>query len=114
MKSEKYLWLMLFYILIGFHNVNLWFEGAPNKSGIFNVGTGRSQSFNDVANAVINWHQRGEINYIPFPDHLQGRYQSFTEANIKELRQAGYAPAFKTVEEGVKNYLDWLHNPNSI
>ncbi len=90
-------------------DVNLWFEGQLGKSGIFNVGTGRSQSFNDVANAVINWHQRGEINYIPFPDHLKGRYQSFTEANIKKLRQAGYAPEFKTVEEGVKSYLDWLN-----
>jgi ADP-L-glycero-D-manno-heptose 6-epimerase len=88
--------------------VNIWFLANPNKSGIFNVGTGRSQSFNDVANAVITWHQRGEIEYIPFPEHLIGRYQSFTEADISALRAVGYDAKFKTVEEGVKLYLDWL------
>jgi ADP-L-glycero-D-manno-heptose 6-epimerase len=88
--------------------VNGWFLENPDKSGIFNVGTGRSQPFNDVARAVINWHGRGEIEYIPFPDHLRGSYQSFTEADIRALRAAGYKDAFKTVEEGVKDYLDWL------
>ena len=52
-------------------SVNLWFLENPTKSGIFNVGTGRSQSFNEVANAVINFHKRGNLSYIPFPEHLQ-------------------------------------------
>lgn len=86
--------------------VNLWFFDHPEQSGIFNVGTGRSQSFNDVAQAVIDWHGRGEIEYIPFPEHLRGRYQSFTEANISALREVGYKAPFKTVEEGVRAYLD--------
>lgn len=86
--------------------VNLWFANHPQKSGIYNAGTGRSQSFNDVANAVLNWHQRGKLSYIPFPDHLKGRYQSFTEADIGLLRGAGYPDAFKSVEEGVRVYLD--------
>src|SRR6185436_19365849 len=67
-------------------DVNLWFYDHPNLSGIFNVGTGASQSFNDVAKAVIDWHKKGEIEYIPFPDHLKGRYQSFTQADISLLR----------------------------
>jgi ADP-L-glycero-D-manno-heptose 6-epimerase len=88
--------------------VNLWFFDHPEKSGIFNVGTGKSQSFKEVANAVIAWHGKGKIEYIPFPDHLKGRYQSFTEADISLLRQAGYDKPFETVEEGVKAYLDRL------
>jgi len=90
-------------------NVNVWFYDNPQHSGIFNIGTGRSQSFNDVANAVINWHQQGSINYVPFPDHLKGRYQSFTEADLSFLRNIGYDGEFCTVEEGVKDYLDWLN-----
>jgi len=89
--------------------INLWFMDNPDKSGVFNVGTGRSQTFNDVANAVIDWHQKGEIEYIPFPEHLKGRYQSFTEADISLLRNAGCQHQFKTVEQGVKSYLDWLN-----
>jgi len=90
-------------------DVNLWFMDNPGKSGIFNLGTGRSQPFNDVARAVINWHGKGEMEYIAFPDHLKGRYQSFTEADISALRAAGYAAAFRTVEEGVKEYLDTIN-----
>lgn len=90
--------------------VNLWFMQNPDKSGIFNLGTGRSQPFNDVAKAVINFHQKGEIEYIPFPDHLKGRYQSFTEADISALREAGYTAPFKSVEEGVTEYLNWLQD----
>lgn len=89
-------------------NVNLWFLDNPNQSGIFNLGTGRSQSFNDMANAVIKWHDKGELSYIPFPDHLKGAYQSFTEADISALREAGYDEEFRNVEAGVANYLDWL------
>ena len=90
-------------------DVNLWFMDNPKKSGIFNVGTGRSQSFNDVARAVTAWHKGGIIRYIPFPEHLKGKYQSFTQADITALRDIGYNKPFKTVEEGVKEYLDWLN-----
>ncbi len=90
-------------------SVNLWFLDNPKQSGIFNVGTGRSQPFNDIAQAVVNWHQRGEIEYIPFPDHLKGSYQSFTEADISALRKAGYQQEFHDVASGVKKYLDWLN-----
>ena len=88
--------------------VNLWFMQNPDKSGIFNLGTGRSQPFNDIAKAVIAFYGKGEIEYIPFPQHLIGRYQSFTQADISALREAGYDSPFKTVEEGVNLYLQWL------
>ena len=74
--------------------INLWFLDNPNVSGIFNTGTGRSQTFNDVANAVIDYHQRGRIEYIPFPEHLKGCYQSFTEANLDNLRAVGCRACF--------------------
>lgn len=90
--------------------VNLWFMENPKISGIFNVGTGRSQPFNDIAKSVIGWHQRGELEYIPFPDHLKGRYQSFTQADITKLRDVGYDKPFKTVEQGVQLYLDQLNH----
>ncbi len=90
-------------------DVNLWCFDNPGCSGIFNLGTGRSQSFNDVANAVISYHNKGRLEYIPFPDHLKGRYQSFTEADMSALRTAGYCADFKTVEEGVHAYLAWLN-----
>jgi ADP-L-glycero-D-manno-heptose 6-epimerase len=89
-------------------NVNLWFLDNPGVSGIFNTGTGSAQSFNDVANAVIKWHGRGKIRYIPFPDHLKGAYQSFTQADLTELRAAGCDVEFRPVERGVEDYLDQL------
>ncbi len=87
----------------------LWFLDHPECSGIFNLGTGRSQTFNDVARAVVSWHGRGEVEYIPFPEKLRGCYQSFTEADIGALRAAGYYGTFKTVDEGVREYLQWLN-----
>ncbi len=89
-------------------DVNLWFLDHPDKSGIFNLGTGHSQSFNEMADAVLKWHGRGEKTYIPFPEHLKGAYQSFTEADISQLRAAGYTKEFHTVNTGVPAYLDWL------
>ena len=89
--------------------MNLWFLEHGNVSGIFNAGSGRAQSFNDVAKAVIAWHGKGKIKYIPFPENLKGRYQSFTQADLTRLRAAGYDKPFLTVEQGVKKYLDWLH-----
>jgi ADP-L-glycero-D-manno-heptose 6-epimerase len=89
--------------------MNLWFWERPGKSGIFNCGTGRAQPFNDIAKAVIAWHGKGQLRYVPFPENLIGRYQSYTEADHGKLRAAGYDRPFLTVEQGVKKYLDWLH-----
>ncbi|MDO6460861.1 ADP-glyceromanno-heptose 6-epimerase [Granulosicoccaceae sp. 1_MG-2023] len=89
--------------------VNLWFFDHPEVSGIYNVGTGAAEPFQAVAEAVVAWHGKGAIEYIPFPEHLRGRYQSYTQADLSRLREAGYDGQFKTVAEGVKEYLDWLN-----
>jgi len=101
-------------------NVNLHFLEHPEVSGIYNCGTGRAQSFNDVATAVINTVRaadghaplptpelaaQGLIQYIPFPPQLEGKYQSFTEADLGQLRAAGYPGEFMTVEQGVASYV---------
>jgi len=99
--------------------VNLHFMDHPDVSGVFNVGTGRSRSFNDVALAVINARDAsrltleqalaaGKIIYIPFPEGLREKYQSYTCADIAALRDAGYTASFLDVEEGVLEYLEQL------
>jgi len=85
--------------------VLLWFLDHPRASGIFNVGTGRAQTFNDVARAVIAHHGRGRIEYVPFPPGLRGSYQSNTQADISALRASGCDVPFLTVEQGVSRYL---------
>lgn len=84
-------------------HINVWFL-EHLKSGIYNVGTGQSSSFNQVAKAL----NKGSIQYIPFPEHLKNHYQHFTEADISLLRKAGYDKSFTPIEEGVKQYLKWL------
>ena len=86
--------------------VNLWLLERPDCRGLFNLGTGKCRTFNDVARAVIAWHGRGEIRYIPFPEDLEGSYQSYTEADMSGLRDAGYAAPFLDIEAGVQRYLD--------
>lgn len=88
--------------------VNLWFLEHTDKSGIINVGTGRSRSFNDVARLVMQWHNRGHIQYIEFPENLRDSYQSLTEADVSALRNTGYKNEFIPLEIGVGKYLDWL------
>ena len=90
-------------------DVNLWFLDHPEQRGIYNVGTGRAETFNSVAQAVIDWHKKGSIEYFAFPEHLKGAYQSFTQADISGLREAGYTKEFLTVKQGVSRYLDWLN-----
>jgi ADP-L-glycero-D-manno-heptose 6-epimerase len=95
--------------------VNLWFWQHQDKSGIFNVGTGKSETFNKVARQITAWHGGSAKNivYIPFPQKLQNAYQSFTEADITELRKAGYDKQFIGIEEGVKLYLTYLNSNHS-
>jgi len=87
--------------------VNLW-AWQQGVSGIYNLGTGRAQPFRDIAEAVIAYHGKGEITYIDFPEHLKGRYQSFTQADMSDLRAAGYDKPFSDVATGTNAYLDWL------
>ncbi|EGU33598.1 ADP-glyceromanno-heptose 6-epimerase [Vibrio scophthalmi] len=84
--------------------VNLWFM-ENGVSGIFNLGTGNAESFEEVAKAVIKHHGKGEMENIPFPEHLKGAYQEFTQADLTKLRAAGCDHEFKTVAEGVAEYM---------
>ena len=87
-------------------DVNLWFMNNNRARGIFNVGTGRSRSFNDIARQLIDRHARGRVQYVDFPEHLPAAYQSFTEADISALREAGYRKPFTGLELGIRKYLD--------
>jgi ADP-L-glycero-D-manno-heptose 6-epimerase len=89
-------------------SVNFWLLEHPRVSGIFNVGTGASTSFNDVARAIIAVRRKGQIRYIPFPPELAASYQSFTQADVSALRAAGYGAPFKDVRAGIESYLDAL------
>ncbi len=104
-------------------NVNLFFRDHPERSGIYNVGTGASQTYNEMASATINscrsqqgeaplsrqeLHEKGLIEYISFPDALKGKYQSYTQADNSALRKAGYVAPFLTVEQGVECYISEL------
>jgi len=91
-------------------SVNLWLLEHPDVSGIFNVGTGASASFNDVARAIIAGMHKGAIRYIPFPPELAASYQSFTQADISALRAAGYSAPFEDVRAGIASYLDALRS----
>ncbi|MBF6058639.1 MULTISPECIES: ADP-glyceromanno-heptose 6-epimerase [Thiomicrorhabdus] len=96
-------------------SVNLWFMQNPEKSGIFNLGPAQAEPFKNIAEAVIAFHGKGEIEYIPFPEHLKGAYQSFTQADNTLLRDAGYDAPFHTVAQGVEKYLTWLsENPKVL
>ena len=87
-------------------DVNLWFMNNNRARGIFNVGTGRSRSFNDIARQLIDRHARGRVQYVDFPEDLPAAYQSFTEADISALREAGYRKPFTGLELGIRKYLD--------
>ena len=103
--------------------VNLWFFDHPGISGIFNLGTGRAQPFNDVASSVVNAMRQtsgqstltleelsaqGLLEYVPFPDALRGKYQCYTQADLSALRAAGCKHAFADVQTGVASYVAWL------
>ncbi|HZT05268.1 MAG TPA: ADP-glyceromanno-heptose 6-epimerase [Steroidobacteraceae bacterium] len=108
--------------------VNLWFLRNPERSGIFNVGTGRAQPFNDVAHATINAARalegeaplsleqqvaRGLIEYEPFPQDLVGKYQCHTQADLTSLRASGCDVQFADVATGVRRYAEWLNATSS-
>jgi ADP-L-glycero-D-manno-heptose 6-epimerase len=102
--------------------VNLFFAGQPT-SGIYNVGTGSAQPFNDVALTVVNALRahggeaplslaeavaQGRIEYVPFPEALRGKYQAYTQADLTRLRAAGCTQPMASVEQGAASYVDWL------
>ena len=104
--------------------VNLWFFDNPAKVGIYNLGSGRAQPFNDVASSVVNAMRalqgqaplpladvaaQGLVEYVPFPDALRGKYQCYTQADLTALRATGCDHPFVDVQTGVGQYVQWLH-----
>ena len=103
--------------------VNLWFYDHPGVSGIFNLGSGCAQPFNDVASSVVNTLRslqgeaalsiesitaQGLIEYVPFPDALRGKYQCYTQADLSALRAVGCDHRFADVQTGVAKYVQWM------
>ena len=103
--------------------VNLWFFEHPTQSGIFNLGSGKAQAFNDVASTVVNTMRTlqgekslalstmvedGLLEYTAFPDALRGKYQCYTQADLTTLREAGCEHVFQSVQTGVSQYVQWL------
>ena len=86
--------------------VNLALAEGPARSGVYNVGTGQARTFNDVAKTIIARLGSGAIEYVPFPESLAGKYQSFTQAELSSLRNAGYAESFSTLEDGIAQSID--------
>ncbi len=95
-------------------NVTLFFYEEKNKGGLFNCGTGNARTWRDLVTAVYAAMGREpKIDYIPMPDHLQGKYQYFTEARPDKLRAAGYAAPFTTLEDGIRDYVVHYLQPRS-
>jgi ADP-L-glycero-D-manno-heptose 6-epimerase len=109
--------------------VNLWFLAHPQCNGVFNLGTGRAQAFNEVAHATVNAcrAQRGQpsltleqqisqgmIEYIPVPEALIGKYQCHTQADLSALRATGCEHEFVEVATGVRRYVEWLGGDASV
>ena len=102
---------------------NLFCMDHPHFKGIYNLGTGVSRSFNDMALAVVNSCRalsgrkslsleesqiQEVITYFDMPATLTGKYQDYTQADVGRLREAGYDGEFTTLESGVRRYVDWL------
>lgn len=104
-------------------NMHFFDNASSSPSGVYNLGSGRAQTFNDVALATLNTLRNakgeshlslsqavdgGHIHYIDFPDALKGKYQCYTQADLSNLRKAGYAGSFYSVEQGVERYVQRL------
>ncbi|MBN1649822.1 MAG: NAD-dependent epimerase/dehydratase family protein, partial [Bacteroidales bacterium] len=86
--------------------VMLFLKSAQATSGLYNVGTGHAQTFLDLANATFAaLNLKPSIEFIPTPENIRDKYQYFTEAKMDKLRKQGYQSAFKTLDEGVKDYV---------
>lgn len=91
-------------------SVNMFFYDNPSISGIYNCGTGNAESFCEIANALKEKYTEAKIEYIPFPENLVGKYQTFTQSDITSLRNAGYNKPFISLKEGTLKYADILEN----
>ena len=92
-------------------NLHFWENGG---SGIFNVGTGEARPFTDIAEGVIKALGKGEIETIPFPKDLDGKYQAYTCADLSSLRAAGFSKNMSSLDEGVASYVKLLQKSDGM
>lgn len=92
--------------------LNLFFFNNPEKRGILNCGTGKAESFLRIANIMKQLYEKADIEFIPFPEQLKGKYQTFTQADLSALRNMGYEDEFTNLETGVKSYVEVLKKNN--
>ena len=86
--------------------VTLHFLEHRNVGGLFNCGTGQARTWKDLVNAVFVAMKRPpQIEFVPMPEVLQGKYQYFTQASMEKLRQAGYTRPFTSLEDAVSDYV---------
>ncbi len=94
--------------------VNLFFLNNPNISGIFNVGTGKAESFLKVAQIMQSLYPNVRIEFVKFPEELKGKYQTFTQADLSRLRAVGYKDEFTPIEIGIKKYVETLKSTGGV
>lgn len=88
-------------------DVMLWFYKNKDKSGLYNLGTGKGRSFNDMAKAVFKACDKPpKISYVDMPNSLKQKYQYYTEADVSKLREAGYTKEFTSLEDGIRQYVE--------
>ena len=95
-------------------SINIFFMNNSFHD-IYNVGTGKAETFNEIANNIFKYYQDedGNFNYIDMPDYLVPKYQNFTEANISKLKAVGYNYDFFSLQEGIRNYLNDLNTSSA-
>lgn len=87
----------------------LWLMALRPQSGLYNIGTGRAEAFLEIANAIIaETHANATVRFVDMPEAIRDRYQYFTQADMSKLRGAGYNAPFRTVAEGVADYVRTL------
>jgi ADP-L-glycero-D-manno-heptose 6-epimerase len=87
-------------------DMTLWFLTNKDKNGLYNIGSGKARNWNDLVGAIFNAMEMPvNINYIEMPQHLEHKYQYFTEAKMDKIRKAGYTKPMLTLEEGVTDYV---------
>lgn len=87
-------------------DMTLYFLDKPKVNGLFNLGTGKSRTWNDLVMSIFKAQSKPvKIDYVDLPEHLREKYQYFTEANMNKIKEAGYTAPIRSLEEGVTDYV---------